>query len=159
MIYVARQNLISTAHVDLNCGKTASRAPQTGFFYFFFCHQSSGSSDSAVPQRAHRAGKTQDLPLCWFCEIPLKTGQRGVKYKNQKTVSWWLKVSQHNNYISYVQPCKVRQPDFNVCLQTLMEMYVLYCCRKLICRKAQNKLGNKASEVIALFTRNASRLV
>ncbi len=35
MIYVARQNLISTAHVDLNCGKTASRAPQTGFFFFF----------------------------------------------------------------------------------------------------------------------------
>lgn len=30
MIYVARQNLISTAHVDLNCGKTVSRAPQTG---------------------------------------------------------------------------------------------------------------------------------
>lgn len=25
--------LISTAHVDLNCGKTASRAPQTGFFF------------------------------------------------------------------------------------------------------------------------------
>lgn len=49
MIYVARQILISTAHVDLNCGKTASRAPQTGFFS---CHQSSGSSDSAVPQRA-----------------------------------------------------------------------------------------------------------
>lgn len=30
MTYVARQNLISTAHVDLNCGKTVSRAPQTG---------------------------------------------------------------------------------------------------------------------------------
>lgn len=53
MIYVARQNLISTAHVDLNCGKTVSRAPPDWIF-FPLCHQSSGSSDSEVPQRAGR---------------------------------------------------------------------------------------------------------
>lgn len=55
MIYVARQNFVSTARVDLNCGKTVSRAPQTGFFSL--CHQSSGSSDSEVPQRAGREQK------------------------------------------------------------------------------------------------------
>lgn len=55
MIYVARQNVISTAHVDLNCGKTVSRAPPDWFFSLH--HQSSGSSDSAVPQRADREPK------------------------------------------------------------------------------------------------------
>lgn len=33
MIYVARQNLISTAHVDLNCGKNCEpRPPDWAFF-------------------------------------------------------------------------------------------------------------------------------
>lgn len=32
IIYVARQNLISPAHVDLNCGKTVSRAPPDWIF-------------------------------------------------------------------------------------------------------------------------------
>lgn len=32
MIYVARQNLISPVLVDLNCGKTASRAPPDWIF-------------------------------------------------------------------------------------------------------------------------------
>lgn len=53
MIYVARQNVISSAHVDPNCGKTVSRAPPR-LDFFSLCHQSSGSSDSAVPQRAGR---------------------------------------------------------------------------------------------------------
>lgn len=48
MIYVARQNLISTAHVDLNCGKNCEPRPPDWAF-FSSCHQSSGSSDSAVP--------------------------------------------------------------------------------------------------------------
>lgn len=33
MIYVARQNLISPVHVDLNCGKTVSRAPPDRIFF------------------------------------------------------------------------------------------------------------------------------
>lgn len=33
MIYVARQNLISSAHVDPNCGKTVSRAPPDWIFF------------------------------------------------------------------------------------------------------------------------------
>lgn len=60
MIYVARQNLISPVHVDLNCGKTVSRAPPD--WIFSLCHQSSGSSDSTVPQRADREHKkTKDF--------------------------------------------------------------------------------------------------
>lgn len=61
IIYVARQNLISPVHVDLNCGKTVSRAPPDWIF-FPLCHQSSGSPDSTVPQRADREQKkTKDF--------------------------------------------------------------------------------------------------
>lgn len=35
MIYVARQNFISPVHVDLNCGKTVSRAPPDWIFFPF----------------------------------------------------------------------------------------------------------------------------
>lgn len=35
MIYVARQNFVSTARVDLNCGKTVSRAPPDWIFFPF----------------------------------------------------------------------------------------------------------------------------
>lgn len=36
MIYVARQNLISTAHVDLNCGKNCEPRPPDWAFFFPF---------------------------------------------------------------------------------------------------------------------------
>lgn len=83
MIYVARQNLISTAHVDPNCGKTASRAPQTGFFS---CHQSSGSSDSAVPQRADREqGIWKTSHSEGYIRYHFRLGDVRGKYENQKT--------------------------------------------------------------------------
>lgn len=86
MIYVARQNLISPVHVDLNCGKTASRAPPpTGFFPP--CHQSSGSSDSTEPHRAaseHNKRKTLTL-----LDISNTTNDWSAQQiRNQITIRW-----------------------------------------------------------------------
>lgn len=52
MIYVARQNLISPVHVDLNCGKTVSRAPPDRIFFPFAI-----SSRGLLTVRCHREHK------------------------------------------------------------------------------------------------------
>lgn len=85
--------VISTAHVDLNCGKTASRAPQTGFFFLAI------SPRGLLTVRCHREhteSRNKKRPPTLLLTSDT-TEQGNTRTRNLSADGWtWINTSMKN---------------------------------------------------------------